>query len=252
MTIISLARRLARDQRGNFTIEFALALPLLLVLLLTGIEFTRYVLVNQKVERTSASLADLVAQTTVMTEDGMDNLFQAAKYTMDPFDVAAEGRLIVTSIAASGGPARIRWQRAYGANSNNSAFGVQGAVATLPAGLRRARRRQCDPVRGLLPLRADDLSGHHRREHGAPVRRLPSPLRLARDDLPVAGRDPRRAGNLPALGGIVRLTRYRDPSSSDCPQSMRYNACERRRAMFAPRPPAVYRDGRSDLCTGRR
>ncbi len=135
MTIISLARRIARDRRGNFTIEFALALPLLLVLLLTGIEFTRYVLVNQKVERTSASLADLVAQSTVMTERGMDNLFEAAKYTMDPFDVAAEGRLIVTSIAASGGPARIKWQRAYGARSNGSKFGVQGAVATLPAGL---------------------------------------------------------------------------------------------------------------------
>lgn len=135
MTVLSLARQIVHDRRGNFTIEFALALPLLLVLLLTGIEFTRYVLVNQKVERTSASLADLVAQSTVMTEDGMDNLFEAAKYTMDPFDVAGQGRLIVTSVAAAGGPARVKWQRAYGAEANSSAFGVQGAVAILPAGL---------------------------------------------------------------------------------------------------------------------
>ncbi|MBL8660754.1 MAG: pilus assembly protein [Rhodospirillales bacterium] len=135
MTVPSLARQIAHDRRGNLTIEFALALPLLLVLLLTGIEFTRYVLVNQKVERTSASLADLVAQSTVMTEDGMDNLFEAAKYTMEPFDVAGQGRLIVTSVAASGGPARIKWQRAYGTTANSSEFGVQGAVARLPAGL---------------------------------------------------------------------------------------------------------------------
>lgn len=135
MTALSLCRRLVRDRRGNFTIELAMAMPLLLVLLLTGIEFTRYVLVNQKVERTSASLADLVAQSTVMTEDGMASLFEAAQYVMEPFDLASAGRLIVTSVAAKDGPPRIRWQRTFGARSDSSSFGLQGAVANLPNGI---------------------------------------------------------------------------------------------------------------------
>jgi hypothetical protein len=133
--IADLGCRLVRDRRGNFTIELAVAMPVLLVLLLTGIEFTRFVLVNQKVERTSASMADLVSQSTVMTEGGIDNLFAAAKYVMDPFDLAEEGRLIVTSVAALGGPPRIRWQRSYGARSDASAFGREGAIASLPAGM---------------------------------------------------------------------------------------------------------------------
>ncbi|MGZ9035319.1 MAG: TadE/TadG family type IV pilus assembly protein [Rhodospirillales bacterium] len=116
-------------------IELGAALPVLLVLLLGGIELTRFVLVNQKVERTSASLADLVAQSAVVTEAGMNNLFQAAKLVMDPFDVSKQGRLVVTSIAASGGPARIRWQRSYGDAEGSSAFGTEGSVATLPEGL---------------------------------------------------------------------------------------------------------------------
>lgn len=127
--------RLDRDERGNFMIELGLALPVLLVLLLVGIELTRFVLVNQKVERTSASLADLVAQSAVVTEAGMNNLFQAAKFVMEPFDVSKQGKLIVTSIAAAGGPARIRWQRSYGDADGSSAFGAEGTVATLPKGL---------------------------------------------------------------------------------------------------------------------
>lgn len=124
-----------RNERGVFVVELAVAMPVLLMLLLTGIEFTRFVLVNQKVERTSASLADLVAQSAVVTEGGIDNLFKAAKFVMDPFDVDADGRLIVTSIAAAGGPARIKWQRSYGKGAGTSSFGAEGAVATLPEGL---------------------------------------------------------------------------------------------------------------------
>ncbi len=116
-------------------VEFAVALPVLLVLLLTGIEFTRFVLVNQKVERTSSSLADLVAQSAVITEGGMSNLFQAARFVMEPFDVPRQGRLIVTSIAAAGGPARIRWQRSYGEGTGSSELGMEGAIASLPDGL---------------------------------------------------------------------------------------------------------------------
>jgi Flp pilus assembly protein TadG len=129
------ANGLGRNERGAFIVELAVATPVLLMLLLSGIEFTRFVLVNQKVERTSASLADLVAQSAVVTEAGMSNLFRAAQFVMDPFDVAADGRLVVTSIAASGGPARIKWQRTYGAGDGDSSFGTEGAIASLPDGL---------------------------------------------------------------------------------------------------------------------
>ncbi len=131
-TMNRLLRRIVGDRGGNLAIELAFAMPVLVILLLTGIEFVRFVLVNQKVERTSASLADLVSQSTAMTEDGIKSLFKAAKFVMEPFDLSSEGRLIVTSVAASGGPPRIKWQRFYGGGSNSSDFGNQGGVANLP------------------------------------------------------------------------------------------------------------------------
>ncbi|MGZ9034244.1 MAG: TadE/TadG family type IV pilus assembly protein [Rhodospirillales bacterium] len=40
---------LCREERGNFIIELAVAMPVLVMLLLSGIELTRFVLVNQRV-----------------------------------------------------------------------------------------------------------------------------------------------------------------------------------------------------------
>ena len=55
-------RRLKRDRRGTLAVEMAVATPVVIGLLLSGIEVTRHVLLNQKIERASATMADLVSQ----------------------------------------------------------------------------------------------------------------------------------------------------------------------------------------------
>lgn len=127
--------RLKRDRRGTLAVEMAVATPVVIGLLLSGIEVTRYVLLNQKIERTSATMADLVSRSETLSEGGLVNLFAATAYVMDPFDLAADGQLVVSSIsAASGNPARINWQRSFGGGSGGSAFGVEGGTANLPVG----------------------------------------------------------------------------------------------------------------------
>ena len=54
--------RLKRDRRGILAVEMAIATPVVIGLLLSGIEVTRYVLLNQKIERASATMADLVSR----------------------------------------------------------------------------------------------------------------------------------------------------------------------------------------------
>ncbi len=136
--IATLARRwraLARDRRGTLAVEVAMAMPVLLLLLLSGIEVTRFVLLNQKLERASATMADLVAQAEGLAEGDLLALYEATGYVMDPFDIAADGVVVVSSISRSGGgPALINWQRAFGGGGGGSAFGVEGGVANLPAG----------------------------------------------------------------------------------------------------------------------
>ncbi|MFQ5617796.1 MAG: TadE/TadG family type IV pilus assembly protein [Rhodospirillales bacterium] len=128
-------RRLKRDRRGTLAVEMAVATPVVVGLLLSGIEVTRYVLLNQKIERASATMADLVSQAETLSEGGLINLFSATAYVMDPFDLAADGRLVVSSISGDDdNRARINWQRSFGGGSGGSAFGVEGGRATLPAG----------------------------------------------------------------------------------------------------------------------
>ena len=57
-----ILKALGRDRRGALAVEAAMAVPVLAVLLLGGVEVTRFVLLNQKLERTSATVADLVSR----------------------------------------------------------------------------------------------------------------------------------------------------------------------------------------------
>jgi len=128
--------RFRRQQSGNFTIELAFAMPVLILLFTVGIEFTRYLLINQKVERTSATIADLVSQSEGISEMEMAGLFMATDYVMQPFDLGDDGVVIVSSISAEGNRApRINWQRSYGGGRDASKFGDEGDVADLPDGL---------------------------------------------------------------------------------------------------------------------
>lgn len=132
--ISRLFRTLARDRRGALAVEVALAIPVLAGLLLSGVEVTRYVLLNQKLERASATIADLVSRAEKLKESDLSTLFIATEYTVEPFDLADDGRVIISSIAkSSGAPVRIVWQRAFGAGSGSSSFGTEGGEAVLPS-----------------------------------------------------------------------------------------------------------------------
>lgn len=133
--LLDSAVRLVRDHHGAVAVEMAMTIPVITALLLTGVEVTRYVLLNQKVERASATMADLVSQAESLNQAGLNTLFDAASFAVDPFDLPDHGRLIVSSISAtSGNPPRVNWQRGFGAGSGSSTFGVEGGNAILPSG----------------------------------------------------------------------------------------------------------------------
>jgi Flp pilus assembly protein TadG len=129
-----LQRRLARETRGTSTVELAFAAPILVAIALGGVEITRFVLLNQKIERTSATMADLVSQSETLTEQNMNQLFEATTSVMTPFEMNSGGTVIVSSVSNTGSGAEIDWQRAYGVAGNTSQIGMPGAGAQLPAG----------------------------------------------------------------------------------------------------------------------
>lgn len=128
-------RRFRRDRRGVLAVELAIAMPVVAGLLLSGIEVSRFVLLNQKIERATATMADLVSQAEILTGGDLNNYYSAARFVMQPYDLSVKGKVIVSSISAAGGnPAQINWQRAYGAGAGSSAYGMEGGNAAFPSG----------------------------------------------------------------------------------------------------------------------
>lgn len=125
-----------RDSRGSIITETAFLLPVLLILLIAGIEIVRFALLQQKLNRAAVSMADLVAQSETLTAADLNSLFAAVQFVVQPFDTGTQSRVIVSSISASdGNPPIVDWQRfGAGSASATSDLGVEGANATLPAG----------------------------------------------------------------------------------------------------------------------
>ena len=133
-------RRFARNERGVAAIEFALVLPIVVLLLLGCFEVPRYVMVFQKIARTSAGIADLVAQADEpITANQMKDIFTAGNIMMQPYDVVANGKIYVSSINnPSGNGVTLTWQRNNsGTVGTASKLGAQGTDPTskIPAAL---------------------------------------------------------------------------------------------------------------------
>lgn len=125
-----------RGESGTALIEFAIVLPVLVLLLLAGLQFSNLILLTQKVQRLSATLGDLVAQADTLTAAQLDALFTAGALVLQPFDHAADGRTIVSAVGLSpGGQPLVLWQRAdSGRLAAVSGIGTAGGAATLPPG----------------------------------------------------------------------------------------------------------------------
>lgn len=135
--LLRLLRRFATDRQGLAMVEFAAVLPILVLMLFGGFETTRYILVQLKLDRTATSMADLISQLEGVSEAQILDMYEAAKDIMQPFDLANEGRVIVSNVyRPTAAAAKVQWQRAStGGLASTSQIGAQGATATLPNGL---------------------------------------------------------------------------------------------------------------------
>jgi len=124
-------------RRGTIAAEFAIALPLLVTILLGVVEIGRFTLLHQKIDRVASSVGDLVARAETLTTQDIDNIFLAVQHIASPFDIGANGAVIVSGVTATGGAApRVAWQRkGAGAATATSHFGAAGTAATLPTGM---------------------------------------------------------------------------------------------------------------------
>ena len=126
-----------RHEGGVAATEFALVLPFLLTLFYGVIEVTRYILIVQKVEKLTYTVADSVSESTTVTKADLDQLFTATADIMSPFSFDTNGIVIVNSLYKSPdlSAATVNWRYSGGGTlTATSKLGNVGAQPNVPSG----------------------------------------------------------------------------------------------------------------------
>ena len=125
-------RRLRRDDNGVAFIEFAMMAPVLLFLILGGLEVVNYALAQLRVNQIAMTVADNAGRvTTGIDEANIYEVFAGANVIGQSMDFQQNGRIVLSSLQDNGQKGgkhgqMINWQRCYGNLSVKPAYGVEG------------------------------------------------------------------------------------------------------------------------------
>ena len=125
----------ARRQSGSILVETAFAIPILLIVFMGTLEASRFILLEQKVARIAANLADLTARSADLTEADIAQVFEAAAFVVEPFDLGDQGTVLLSNVGRRRGElvTWVNWQRTGpGTGGATSSVGAEGGKATLP------------------------------------------------------------------------------------------------------------------------
>ena len=127
-----LAERLRRDHKGVAAIEFAFALPIMLLLYFGITEIAKGVMIDRKLTSLNRALADLTSQVDSIATADMTDIFKAARLIMKPFDDATPQMIVASIVTDGAGVAKICWS-----DASNAAKALKpGDGFTLPSALR--------------------------------------------------------------------------------------------------------------------
>lgn len=147
-------RRLRDDRSGVALIEFAMALPVFIVMSLTGAELTNYITVKMRVSQLALHLADDAARmgngslrsAKTISETDINDLFAGAQLQSGELDLSARGRVILTDLEPTANPNnagtyKIGWRRCYGQKTSYARKYPLGTATTGLAGIGPAEQQ---------------------------------------------------------------------------------------------------------------
>jgi len=118
------------DRSGIAATEFAIIVPIMLVMFFGTVEFSSGVAVDRKVTLMARTLSDLTSQSTTVTDSDLTNFFAASSGIMTPYPSAPTQSTITelyvdpTTLAA-----RVQW-------SKGAAARAVGSTVTIPTALK--------------------------------------------------------------------------------------------------------------------
>lgn len=124
-------RRFQSDTEGVALVEFAMALPVMLVAYCGMVDVVQMVMANRKVTQLTLALADLTARVATVPATEIENIFDAAQTVLMPFDPSKASMVISSVVIDASGVAKVCWS-----NQRNGQALARGTTVTLPDSVR--------------------------------------------------------------------------------------------------------------------
>jgi Flp pilus assembly protein TadG len=106
--------RFGSDARGSAAVEFALILPIMLLVYIGTMEASALISMDRRVQSVTGALGDLVARTRdEIDDDTMRDYFQAASGIMTPFSAAGLEQVVTQVSIGDDGNVTVDWSRQY-------------------------------------------------------------------------------------------------------------------------------------------
>jgi Flp pilus assembly protein TadG len=114
----------------------ALTVPILMILLLGVADIGWYAVMSHRMAQVASTVTALTAREETISQAKLQDIFSAAAAVAQPFELATQGRSIVSSLTNPGGKgAKIAWQRLSPTGiTAASRLGVAGSTPKLPTG----------------------------------------------------------------------------------------------------------------------
>jgi Flp pilus assembly protein TadG len=125
------AARFLAARQGVAATEFALVLPVMVLLYLGMVEVTQGIQAKRRVNMLARTLADLTSQSTNLSSTGLNTIFAAGKVVMAPLNVLPLKMRVSSVIIAPNGQTCVDWSFSSPAGDIRSV----GNPVTIPAGL---------------------------------------------------------------------------------------------------------------------
>lgn len=109
--LVWLLKRFASEMSGVSAVEFALILPLMLIIYAGCGELTMALVIDRKVSRAASTISDLVAQQSSVSATLMTNIFDATTAILEPYD-SSIAKVVVAVVDITSSGQKVSWSKA--------------------------------------------------------------------------------------------------------------------------------------------